>query len=483
MRNLTKLIFSLILLGGVSLSAHSGNTLFGITPSETSLTLPSNGSANVMYTVTNNANTNATPSVIVGYQSSGNNLTLSSNTCNVSLSPGASCTFRVLISGVNQPERFTITPKVCGFDGFICSTTDTAVTVTIVTPAPGLVTRAYEEIVDNNELTTTLLGININNTSDVISYNLSFTDVINSVVISPDGSKVYATQHDGGGSSVAFFDVTSDSLILTQVVHIPEVFLHISPAPNNMQMAITPDGSALFITRYSGIGLLPLNKTFIPSASFFRIDLTSDSSTVTTITDPDSVLTSPRGLVISPDSKTVYVGTDANYIVALPVNADTVHTSNKIAEGSIPEDNHIGMAIDSAGNKLYVANETEGSVSIITVNGTQAHFEETILNSSEFSGASGLVVSLDGETLYVAETDNDSVLAVPLNTPDSPLVQPSIAGAFGLSLSPNGSLLYVAQADDFANTTTIINTENFLASPSILFIGDPSLTIGKFIGP
>jgi DNA-binding beta-propeller fold protein YncE len=482
MRNIKKITFGLILVGSTAMAAPLSNTLFNIIPSQTNINLSSNGSGSVIYTVTNNATTSATPSITPGYQSSGNNLIIGSNTCNVSLSPGASCTFRVLISGSNQPGNFTITPRVCGFNGFMCSIPRSVVTVTVTRLAPGLVTRAYEEVVDNNTSTTTLIGININNTSDVISSVLDFTNSVNSVVISPDGSKVYASQHDSGGSSVAFFDVTSSQLILNKVVILPDISLRSAPA-TNLQMAITPDGSTLFITRSSGSPLLPFKNSFIAPTSLFRIDLTSQANNAIVITDPDGVLVNPRGLVVSPDSKTVYIGTSANYILALPANALIVRSSNKVAEGRLPDDDHPGLAIDSAGNKLYVGNESEGSVSILTVNGTQAHFENTILNSVGFNGATGLAVSPDGTTLYVAESGNNSVLAVPLNNPDLFLLQGGINGAFGLGLSLNGSTLYVTQIEDGIDTTTVINTANFLASPLTIFIGGVSLTIGQFMGP
>lgn len=482
MRNIKKITLILLLLGNTAIAAPLSNTLFSITPSETSLYLSSNGSGNVMYTITNNATDSATPSITPGYQSSGNNLTISSNTCNISLSPGASCTFRVLISGSNQPENFTITPRVCGYNGFVCSIPPNAVTVTVTRPAAGLVSRAYEQVTNNNSSTTTLIGININNTSDVISAELNYSSSINSIAISPDGSNVYATQKEGGGSSsVVFFDVVNDSLIKTQEVFLspPGLSLHSSP-PTNLQMTITPDGSTLFITQSAGVGLRS-NNTFITAASLFRIDINSNPS-VTTIADPDHILGTASGLVVSPDGKTLYVGTDTDYIVALPVTADSVNSSNIVAEGSIPNDSHLGLAIDPAGNKLYVGNYTEGSVSILAVNGTQGHVEDTIL-TGEFSGASGLAISPDGTTLYVAETQNDEVLAVSLNGSNESLVQPGIIGAFGLSLSLNGSILYVTQSVDDINRTTVINTAEFLGVPSIIPIEGSSSTIGQFIGP
>ncbi len=470
--------FSFILLANTAIAAPLGNTVFTITPSITNIYLSSHGAGNVMYTVTNNATIGVTPSLIdPGYQSSGTNLKISSNTCISSLSPGASCTFRVLISGANQPSTFTITPRVCGFNDFLCSVAGSAVTVTVTKPAAGLPPRAYEEVAGSALISNTkLVGININNTSDRIFYSLGSNNSINGVVISPDGSKVYATY----GDSVYIFNVEPDGLLLYQsVVVLPPGFQRTVPL-YNMQMAITPDGTALFISIYGAVGLQNTKNIAPGSGVFLRMNLVSNANTVTRIADPENVLTDPRGLVVSPDSKTVYVGTNTNYIVAMPVSAASIDFANKLGEEAIPEDEHLGLAMDPAGNKLYVGNYLAGSVSVLMVDGMRVQSVNTILDTGDYTGASGLAVSPDGARLYVAEHLADSVLAVSLNNLALSVLL-HIQSAFGLGLSLDGATLYVTQFGDGINTTTAIETADFSATP--IDIGGVSSTIGQFIGP
>ena len=139
----------------------------------------------------------------------------------------------------------------------------------------------------------------------------------------------------------------------------------------------------------------------------------------------------------------------------------------------------VALAINPAGDKLYVANYSSGSVVIVAVPGTRASSTESILADGSFSGAAGLAVSPDGASLFVAETD--FVLAVTLDR--STFQLQAITGSFGLSLSPDGAKLYVTQAQEVSTTTTVVNAQTFLSMPETISINGASSTIGQFIGP
>lgn len=118
---------------------------------------------------------------------------------------------------------------------------------------------------------------------------------------------------------------------------------------------------------------------------------------------------------------------------------------------------------------------------MLAINGTEASVDQVLLNEGEFTGATGVALSPDGDTLYIAEIDNDGVISLPINSPGSGVFQADIIRAFGLGLSSNGRL-YVTQAEDGINSTTMLNAENFFIPPSTLSIEGKSLTIGQFVG-
>lgn len=471
-----KIVYGLILFSQTFMVIAQGNTLFSIKPSETTLYLSSNASASVLYEITNNSSEKTLPSITLGYKSSGKNLTIGSNTCNVELLPNTSCTFRALISGANQPETFTINPRVCGFNGFVCSVSSMPVTVNVT--RVNLPTRAYEEV-DTVVGDKVLIGININDTSDIISASLGSIQNINSVVSSPDGSKLYAIYDN---NHIAFFDVQSSDLRLIQTYNLeflsamPGFYTDVLPA---FQMAITPDGTSLFVV---GPHAPSLTSMFVVPLTLYRFDLTTDPATIHVIGQPHNLLQVEAGLVVSPDGKTLYISSSPNVVVAMPVNANSISSNDIISPGSMPIDDHLGIAIDSAGSKLFVANNEAGSVSIFKITDGVTTFDRTILEGP-YSGASGLAVSPDGETLYVAETNISKVLAVALSTPVSVFSWNTISQPFGLGLSPNGSLLYVTQIDTSLNKTTVIDTTNYLATLTEIDIFGISNTIGKFMGP
>lgn len=352
-----------LFLTGLSTSifaAPLGLTAFSVVPFTTSTTVQSIGQTSIKYTVTNNASANMTNvSISPNWSSSGVGLSLSNDTCSGhTLSPHSSCTFDVVILGQNQPSSFTIRPKVCGFSGQICSQATSTTSVTVLNRSLPL--RAYEVIFSMTA--EELVGINIHNTRDIIW--ASITNPSGSgdgpLVISPDGSRVYMLYKNQINDEtydykLLVFEVTATGLTqLEGTYSLGTVLIG--------QMVITPDGHTLYLTNrgYSGSGY-----------PVYRIDLTNPNhaSAVTGISDgtTDGLIAAPKGIVVSPDGATVYVGNSASGI-----------------------------------NKIFSFSNSSTTEQITTV-----------AQTTDLSAISALLISSDGSELYAAgQRASDSVPAI-----------------------------------------------------------------------
>jgi len=317
-----KKILQLSMLLSLSSIAFA-TTAFSITPLTTQTTIQSNSEGAIRYTITNNA-TRSIPnlSVTPAWSSSGTNLSLANDNCTgQTLASGGSCTFDVSIPGANQPSSFEIRPKVCGFNGQLCSMPVNTTTVSIIQNT--LPTRIYEVLFNAARDTEKLVGININDTSDILeAYITDNPSTDGPVAISPDGSKVYMTHQNADNTfSLLVFDVTSSSLTQSDTSYT------LSYDGNNLkipkQIAITPNGQTSFITDYSGTRAYPV----------YKIDLSSSnpSTAVSGITDTTGDLTGAQSIVISPDGQTVYVGNAAvsNDIYSFSVDSTTISTLDR----------------------------------------------------------------------------------------------------------------------------------------------------------
>jgi YVTN family beta-propeller protein/autotransporter-associated beta strand protein len=188
-------------------------------------------------------------------------------------------------------------------------------------------------------------------------------------------------------------------------------------------LAITPNGKTVYAATVSVEGF--------PGATGFLTPINTATNTAGT---PIDVGLNPRGVVASPDGKTIYV---ANLIVS------------SLGEGTVTP---VNTATNTAGTPIPV-----GPVG----SGIQA-----------FS----LAITPDGKTLYVGNpfgsaSGTPSLIAINTATKVATPI-PGVAASFGLAVSPNGRTLYVANA--FADTVTVINTATNAVITTIPVSGTPN---------
>lgn len=497
MFNLKKFMPALMLLGlsSAASAASLGLTAFSVVPLATNTTLSSVGETSVQYTVTNNAS-RSIPNISIApnWSSSGVGLSLTHDTCSgETLASSESCTFDVAISGEHQSSSFTIRPKVCGFNGNICSQSASPVSVSLVQhPLP---VRVYEVIFPQGSSTEQLVGINIADTSDVIRATLENPSRDGLLTMSPDGSKVYMIHQnqDGATYSALVFDVTATSLTQTETSYSLSYEGHESGSPG--QIAITPDGNTLYLT----------NTTYYDSGyPVYRIDLTNPDATaaVTGISDDTTgnVVHEPKGIVISPDGETVYVsnGNSPPYDIFSFPNASTTTSLSTI----VRETNLLAIRVllmSSDGSTLYAAGQSSAENDPAAIE--QYNIADNVSLENTFvptPNANGIIISAalspDNTNIYSIVQGNDFLL---YSIDTASMTAPSgetypyhlVFGTYNfnyLSYSPSGSAVSILNYGDAGHLTALFNPD----SPDNVTTVNPagegytmySNTWGSFIG-
>ena len=128
------------------------------------------------------------------------------------------------------------------------------------------------------------------------------------------------------------------------------------------------------------------------------------------------------------------------------INPATGATIASIATGTTP----VGIAVNSAGTRVYVANRGSGTVSTI-----DAATNKVIGTTAVGSLPQQVALSTDGTRLYVTNAGNGTVSVVNTSTFANVATVPVGPSPNGVALSRDGSLAYVVNGN---NTMSVIDT-------------------------
>ena len=208
-------------------------------------------------------------------------------------------------------------------------------------------------------------------------------------------------------------------------------------------VAVTPDGA----------------KVYVGNSWTSSVSVLSTATNTVTATVPAASPSLPAGPFILgsafPRRPAAYVTREDNALAVLDLGTHTVKPTVRM--GSYPS----GVGVTPDGARVYVANNTNATVSVFTT------ATNTMTNTIPVGNHPwGVAVRPDGARVYVANNASDtvSVIATATNTVTGAISVGN--GPRGLAVTPNGARVYVA--NEYGNAVTVIATAtNMVVDPSI----------------
>jgi DNA-binding beta-propeller fold protein YncE len=218
------------------------------------------------------------------------------------------------------------------------------------------------------------------------------------IAMTPDGQSVYVTGGFGGGG-VSQYDVGAGGALHPKSP--PTVPAGHFPAG----VAVSPDGQSVYVTNFDFF--------LAPDDDVFQYDVGSGGAL--TPKDPPTVKAGfgPAGVVVSPDGGSVYVANGLNDVSQYDVGpGGNLQPKDPpiVPAGSYPQ----AVAVSRDGESAYVTNYDPSvpggnSVSQYDVGTGGALTPKDPPAVQAGSGATGLAVSPDGGSVYVANENGDNV--------------------------------------------------------------------------
>ena len=280
----------------------------------------------------------------------------------------------------------------------------------------------------------------INTTTNIVVGSITVGSNPFGVAITPDGTKVFVTNY--GSNNVSVINTATNTVIAT-----------ITVGSQPQGIVLSPDGTKAYVANQSIIG--------IGSVSVINTATNTVAATIT-------VGYQPQGLAISPDGSRVYVANvNSNNISVINTTTNTVSTT--IGVGTQP----ICVGISPDGSKLFVPNFGNNNVSVInTATNTVA------TNVAVGTNPDGATVSPDGTKVYITNqtSNNFSVL----NTATNAVTATVAVGTRpqGISFTSDGTKAYIANSG--SNNVSVIDaiTNTVL---STVTVGAVPFSLGNFV--
>ncbi|HZN78976.1 MAG TPA: beta-propeller fold lactonase family protein, partial [Mycobacterium sp.] len=325
------------------------------------------------------------------------------------------------VTGVYTYTPFASQRSAGGLDTFVVSATDGQGSATFTVTVP----------VRPPELASTQTQIPLSASGPTIAVN---------------GSRAYVVNEYYG--TVSAIDTNTNTVIATSSRLVPSSEFY----PANL--AVSPDGTRLYVANWLQGKVVVV-----------------DPNTLTPVGEPIPVQGGADDMVLSPDGKRLYVAHDG-WVQSMSV----IDTDSRTVIGSIPISSDTrGMVMSPDGRTIYVADGYNNRVPVIDTN-TKAVVGSIVLGTATIAPSpGGIALSPDGKWAYVTNP-MDNTVAVIDTTSRTVVGTPIVLGVplasgsqtdwpTGIAVSRDGGSVYVASGDDImvidAVTRAVIGAVRF----------------------
>jgi 6-phosphogluconolactonase (cycloisomerase 2 family) len=285
------------------------------------------------------------------------------------------------------------------------------------------------------------------------------------VDLSPDAQYLYVASSTSSAVTVYQRSDTTGRLNFVQVIRDGDGANYLEGAQG---VAVSPDGGSVYVTSWRDNSLTVFGRN-------------SDTGKLTFLEDfvdgVDGIISLSRasGVIVSPDSKHVYVASWVDDTVSVfERNTTTGELTFLEAEGAVSGlDTTYSVAISPDGKFVFAANYGNDSVTVFERDSTTGHltFRFNIPSLGNLDGAFQLTVSGDGKHLYVASISIDAVAVYQIDQTTGALTHvetefngidgvEGLEGVQAVTVSHNGEYLYAAGSFDHAIVVFERNSSN-----------------------
>jgi DNA-binding beta-propeller fold protein YncE len=219
-----------------------------------------------------------------------------------------------------------------------------------------------------------------------------------------------------------------------------------------IDIAYTTDSNSVYITSVDG--------------NVYSVTGITSSQTVATAT---SAIPNPFAIAIgNTPNETAYIGTQGSGIYYMPVPANTPH---QIPFADYSNVHITGIAIAPNGLTVYaVGDDILYNTALLYVIDTGSNMITDTIDLPSGSGPTGIVVSPDGNYLYITDLINQEIIVIPTNNLSN-ISTFSSPRALALAITADSKDLYVASATSPNRTVSSYLVPAGTPAASITFVG------------